>query len=78
MEDRQPGVGLCLLPKLKFEHITLTSFSKMRVDLAAQVNFVCVHTSTSVCMCFNSIGVCVCIYSVHKHLYIHLLSKGAQ
>ena len=28
---------LALLPKLKFEHIHLTSFSKMRVDLAAQV-----------------------------------------
>lgn len=29
--------GLCLVPKLKYEHIHLTSFSKMRVDLAAQV-----------------------------------------
>ena len=29
--------GLSLLPKLKREHIELTSFSKMRVDLAAQV-----------------------------------------
>lgn len=37
-DDRKPGVGLCLLPKLKFEHIKLTSFSKMRVDLAAQVS----------------------------------------
>ena len=36
-EDRQPGVGLTLLPKLKYEHIRLTSFSKMRIDLAAQV-----------------------------------------
>ena len=26
-----------LVPKLKFEHVRLTSFSKMRVDLAAQV-----------------------------------------
>ena len=36
----QPAVtspGLTLLPKLKYEHINLTSFSKMRVDLAAQV-----------------------------------------
>ncbi len=30
-------MGLSLLPKLKFEHVYLTSFSKMRVDLAAQV-----------------------------------------
>lgn len=29
--------GLCLLPKLKYEHVYLTSRSKMRVDLAAQV-----------------------------------------
>ena len=29
--------GLALVPKLKYEHIKLTSFSKMRVDLAAQV-----------------------------------------
>ena len=26
------------MPKLKYEHVYLTSFSKMRVDLAAQVN----------------------------------------
>jgi len=29
--------GLRLVPKLKYEHIYLTSYSKMRVDLAAQV-----------------------------------------
>ena len=29
--------GLCMVPKLKYEHLHLTSFSKMRVDLAAQV-----------------------------------------
>ena len=29
--------GLALLPKLKYEHIYLSSFSKMRVDLATQV-----------------------------------------
>lgn len=31
------SLGLSLLPKLKREHIELTSFSRMRVDLAAQV-----------------------------------------
>ena len=36
-EDTKSGMGLRMLPKLKFEHIHLTSFSKMRVDLAAQV-----------------------------------------
>ena len=30
--------GLVLVPKLKYEHIRLTSFSKMRVDLATQVS----------------------------------------
>ena len=35
--DTSKGVGMRIVPKLKFEHINLTSFSKMRVDLAAQV-----------------------------------------
>ena len=29
--------GLILLPKLKYEHVYLTAFSIMRVDLASQV-----------------------------------------
>ena len=32
------SAGLSLVPKLKMEHIELTSFSRMRVDLAAQVS----------------------------------------
>ena len=35
--DTTSGNGLRLVPKLKYEHIHLTTFSKMRVDLAAQV-----------------------------------------
>eukprot|EP00731_Ephydatia_muelleri_P014320 Em0008g40a len=35
--DTAQGAGLRLLPKLKLEHVNLTPFSKMRVDLAAQV-----------------------------------------
>ena len=31
--------GISILPKLKLEHLKLTSFSRMRVDLAAQVGF---------------------------------------
>ena len=38
------ATGLHLVPKLKYEHIYLTSFSKMRVDLAAQVGTV--HTNS--------------------------------
>ena len=30
--------GLTLLPRLKYEHVHLASFSKMRLDLAAQVS----------------------------------------
>ena len=30
--------GLALVPRLKYEHVHLTSYSKMRVDLAAQVS----------------------------------------
>ena len=36
MENRSEA-GLVLLPKLKHEHVHLTNFSKMRVDLVSQV-----------------------------------------
>lgn len=32
--------GISLLPKLKMEHLQLTSFSRMSVDLAAQVSLI--------------------------------------
>ena len=32
--------GLSLVPKLKYDYVYLTNFSKMRVDLAAQVSSV--------------------------------------
>ena len=35
--DREKSMGLLLLPKIKLEHIQLTPFSRMRVDLSAQV-----------------------------------------
>ena len=39
--DSGRGSGLAMVPKLKFEHIfKLSSFAKMRVDLAAQVSTV--------------------------------------
>jgi hypothetical protein len=37
MKDAGKCSGLSLVPKLKYEHLHLTSFSKMRVDLAVQV-----------------------------------------
>lgn len=36
--DAGRATGMALIPKLKYEHIFLTSFAKMRVDLAAQVS----------------------------------------
>ena len=41
MKDTSEGMGLWKLPKLKYEHLHFTSFSKMRVDLAAQVHLSC-------------------------------------
>ena len=37
-QDTESEEGLRLVPKLKYEHTYLSSFSKMRVDLAAQVS----------------------------------------
>ena len=42
--DSGKGSGLAMVPKLKFEHISgLSSFAKMRVDLAAQVYTLKIH-----------------------------------
>ena len=38
--------GLYLISKLKFEHINLTPFSRMRVDLAAQVSILRIDAFT--------------------------------
>lgn len=44
-KDSGKGSGLSMVPKLKFEHLNLTPFSKMRVDLAAQVCGIIFFTS---------------------------------
>ena len=44
---KSSGSGLSIVPKLKYEHVYLTSFSKMRVDLAAQVH-TCMHAHVHV------------------------------
>ena len=46
--------GICLVPKIKYEHVHLTNFSKMHVDLAAQVgqSFTCnINAFTIMCTC---------------------------
>ena len=47
------GPKVAMVHKLKYEHIHLTSFSKMRVDLAAQVQ----HMGIANIFFFTSIGI---------------------
>jgi len=65
-ESNRSDSGLTLIPKLKFEHLHLTNFSKMRVDLAAQVNTMFMvngwvqnlnYSVIEICMCCPNIGV---------------------
>ena len=47
-----PVSGLSMLKKIKYEHIQLTSYSKMRVDLAAQVRSYALSVAMSLmCVC---------------------------
>lgn len=48
--------GLSMVPKLKYEHIKLTSFSKMRVDLAAEVTNLKHNNTKALLVCFTCIG----------------------
>ena len=54
------------MPKHGYEHINLTPFSKMRVDLAAQVSAeLCIHPHS---MC----------YAHNIHLYMQVLSETGR
>lgn len=66
------SAGLSLVPKLKMEHVELTYFSRMRVDLAAQVSNsntcgdelqleIVVHTFYAYIQCIG-IGMCTCLH----------------
>lgn len=48
--NEHKGKGLTIQKKLKWEHIKLTSYSKMRVDLAAQVQIISFSVSYTVWM----------------------------
>ena len=50
-EPKKSVPGIRLVPKLKYEHINFTSFSKMRVDLAAHAGW---YT-----LCAYSILICI-------------------
>ena len=58
--------GLALVPKLKYEHVHLTSYYKMRVDFAAQVRMIGVPFSTQM----------VSIINVPVPMYIQVLSSS--
>ena len=64
----QEATGLHLVPKLNFENIYLSSFSKMRVDLAAQVISTCtctfVYMYLYICVVCTNMYMCLhtCIY----------------
>ena len=73
-----PTAGLSILPKIKLEHIKLTSYSRMRVDLAAQVLSDKVskaieangHSETAkFCAVFNKFFDCMNVRSTKE--YIH-------
>ena len=55
--NRSKTPGLALIPKLTYEHISLTSYSKMRVDLAAQVRLMIIPTGTSTISCCMFVGI---------------------
>ena len=61
--DIQHG-GLRIMPKHGYEHINLTPFSKMRVDLAAQV-------SAELCLYTSTFYVC----TLYSHLYMQVVSE---
>ena len=45
-DDSSAGMGLRMVPKLKYEHLHISSFSAMQVDLAAQVQVLAVLSFT--------------------------------
>ena len=65
----QQVTGLRLVPKLKFEHIYLSSFSKMRVDLAAQVRKLLAHVQY-LYWCIQEL-IMVCTHVCHT-LYLYI------
>ena len=55
----EQNAGLRLLPKLKYEHVNLTAFLKMKVDLAAQVSSSfsnCIHCQSEFIVYLANIG----------------------
>lgn len=71
--------GLSLVPKIKYEHVHLTSFSKMRVDLAAEVMSETVSKALRLTGGEGAAGTALFIEMVDKMfdcLNVSTLSKG--
>ena len=64
--------GLSLVPKLKSVHIQLTNFSKMRVDLAAQV---CNYTVICLLIVFPFHTCRYLVKLIQKLCFLHLVRK---
>ena len=69
--------SLAMLHKVKFEHVNLTSFSKMRVDLAAQVSTVERILYSSQCSIYT-LPLQVLSSSVANALRVTLKDKATQ
>ena len=70
--------SLAMLHKVKFEHVNLTSFSKMRVDLAAQVSTVERILYSSQCSIYTLLPLQVLSSSVANALRVTLKDKATQ
>ena len=63
-EDYSAAMGLRMVPKLKYDHLHISSFSAMRVDLAAQVQVLAALAfakSIFNCRCYVSLFHMLCI-----------------
>ena len=70
--------SLAMLHKVKYEHVNLTSFSKMRVDLAAQVSTVDRILYSSQCSIYILLPLQVLSSSVANALRVMLKDKATQ
>ena len=65
------ATGLNLIPKLKYEHVYLTSHSKMRVDLAAQVCTCVLYIYVQLPTVRKFRATCICQITVYCQFNIH-------
>ena len=70
--------SLAMLHKVKFEHVNLTIFSKMRIDLAAQVSTVERILYSSQCSIYTLLPLQVLSSSVANALQVTLKDKATQ